>query len=311
MPLSSSATSAAILAARAANKPVGIAIPRSDVTYHAQEWNNDTGVFSETDRVNSSYPTRYAVDGVTSTSVVTKPTSASISGKTYMYFLMSNSQLWTFDYIGIVGHNFGYCFGGLDASIQIQISDSSSFSSPLTLGTWTHSGGHTWRISLKALDHTGGTGRLYSDVQYLRIKVYHASQVFTEVPYFSEVILGRQRHFMRNPADPYDIEGRVSDMGEDLDTTRLPIRYAHSRGRYYRDTQIHLLDDTDRTTLRDLYADCEYGTRPVVWIDRPGTHYHIAPVCMLAGTRENYLGPNDSLAPIVLEETSPYVSGEY
>lgn len=303
MAWSSSATSASDLAARARDNPVGIAVPRA-ATSVATEWNTDTGSFSETDRTATGYPGTRALDGVFSRNVVTKPTGATTS----VYFLMNNPSLWTFDSMVIAGHNLDYVGSTSPATIiSLQISDYPTFSGYTTIGFAAYTGG-TRRIVWLNLDHTAGNGRLYSNVQYARL--LFAGVTLADELELGEVVLGRQRQFLRNPVDPYDILGRESTIADASGRDRVGVQYAMSSGRYFRETELHTLTSSDRTVMRALHSDADHGTRPVVWIDRPTTAPHVAPLCAMGGTRDSWIGPMSSRMPITLTESAPYVSGE-
>lgn len=263
MAWSSASISAADLALLAADKPIlgSQSIPVSPLT--PPVWYNSG---STTDRTEAEYPARRAYDGFGD--LVTRPTTASVDKEWYFYFETSAAGI-SFDFIAILGHNFGTCHSSGALTITLQIADASNFVGGVTIPVHVTTGSSNNRIIALSLYHTGSSALAYSAVRYARLKIVRASNNFT--PAIGELILGSRLQMQRKPDVPYD---QYAQSGEnDFAITQGGVIHSsiYSKGRRVLSAQWTEDSSTVHTQMIAWHTATAAKSRPFVWIENPGT----------------------------------------
>jgi len=178
MAWSSASLTAAELADFAADHPVlgAQTIPLSPTT---KLWSESaTGTTSSTDRTLATAPARRAYDGYSH--LPTTPNTT--AGNSWSYVLDVGAAGITFDFVAILGHNFGT---EVYTQVDLEIDNAGNFAAAETIPIITNPTDD--RIVNWALYHTGATARRYSDVRYLRLVLTCAGDTD---PSMGELILG-------------------------------------------------------------------------------------------------------------------------
>lgn len=239
---------------------------------------NQTGSFATADSSASMYGAAYGGDD--GSHVLTKPDSAQAA----WYYLMGFATGQSFDSLVIINHNLG----STSATVVLEIADDSAFTTNLVqLCTVTPSDDS--RIVELELFHTGSVARLYSGVEYARLKITYAG---TDTPQLGEVILSQRLQLSREPADPYDVRNLRGESVLVSSNSGVQTRYVWSKGRRHISARITEVESSGWYAVADFFRDdCDYGQHPLVWIDAPYTEPEKA--AWMHWERAELIGPYD------------------
>jgi hypothetical protein len=249
MAWSSSAIPAAILAARAADKPLlGTNIIVAPST---AKWTEAGGVAS-TDRTLATHPACRAYDGLGG--LYTKPNTTS-SATWYLVF-----DLGSLKYFDMVALFVDWSTVG-SSTFTIEVADNSTFATNLT-SIGAPSQGYTNRSNLTPL----GDGATLYRAQYVRLKITRATP-FT--PQVGELMLLRTRQLKSNPDEPWGPD----DLESNTETTTTAGGVVHKTRWYNRQRRIAAQIVTGESTWADeviaFNRECARGNGSFVWCDRP------------------------------------------
>jgi len=260
MAYSTANISAADLAYLAADKPIlgSQAIPAAPT---ACIWHNSG---STTDRTSATYPARRAYDGFGG--LVTKPTTAS-EDKVWYYSMDLAAAGVEFDFVAILGHNFGTLHGGGALTVTLEVDDASNFATCVSIPITTTTGTGNTRIVALVLDHVAATAKRYSAVRYARLKITRGATNFT--PEIGELVLGRRLQMYHKPDVPYDTYSLHGNKEVSITQGGVVHSSVFSKGR----RQLSASWRNDSTTLQAAISAwvtaTSYKTRPFVWIENP------------------------------------------
>jgi hypothetical protein len=258
MAVTVTARSAAAVALLALNKPVlvGSNVLRPELV-NSMQWRQGGQWSAGTDETDADGQTKAAGDGYTGRK--TYPDAL----QTTWYFMMKWTTTASFDCAAIIGHNFS---GLALTTCQLQVADNTAFSTNLrTIASWTP-GTSTKRLVSLALDHDAGGARVYSGVEYARLKLVSGGSIR---PRIGELILGTQVQLSFKPDDDYDPHGQVSGVALTESYSGVVSGVTHYRQRRELDAALTLHDSTEAAKVTTWWTDCRGGTRPFLWIDDP------------------------------------------
>lgn len=218
------------------------------------KWNKDTGILSETNRADTVMTTARLWDGYTH--IVSKLADAHI-GVSTVYITIQVDGNW--DSWALINHNLGTCATG-GTVLTLHASDDSAFG--------------TYEIFPEVTLSSGGLrvvqcyGAVYS-YNYIRLKIQTASGNFDYAPYVGEFLIGESHKLYAHfdvGVDYKALEGQWDEHRADDGTLYRVQRYAGAS-----DTRLSLTfpDTTEAQVMRDAYADCDYGVKPVLVIPYP------------------------------------------
>lgn len=181
------------------------------------------------------------------------------SGTTwYMVFQFASPGI-EFDTIAFVNHNID----DLGATVTVNISDASTFTSPTQISSWTPSTGAR-RIDLEL--GTGGTGQRYTDVQYLAVTIGGGS---SGVPSFGEFGIYARTQLEHNPNRPWDPDAQTGSARRHVSESGVITDYVlHEGGRIMR-AQLDVSDSTQQSNLKSWGQ--AIGVQSFLWVDEPET----------------------------------------
>jgi hypothetical protein len=262
MAYSFAAISAADLAYLAADKPIlgSQSIPTLTATSTTAWWHNSGGV---TDRTDASYPARRAYDGFPC--FVTKPTTAS-ADKTW-YYSMQLGVLATFDFVAIIGHNFGTLHAGGALTITLEVDDASNFATCVSIPITVTTGTSNARIMVLSLFHTAAAALRYSSVAYARLKITRGATNFT--PEIGELYLGKRLQLFHKPNVPYDSYAKTSDIETAKTLGGVIHNTVYARGRRVLGAEWTEENTTLQAAIDSFVSGTNYKTTPFVWIENP------------------------------------------
>lgn len=252
MAWSSSAISASILAARAANKPLlgtNVIVAPSATRWVA------AASFASTDYAQAAYPICRAYDGLPGL-----PTIPSTAASNIWYILFDLGSNKSFDSAAVMTSQSGL----VGKSILIEVADDSAFSTNYTgIGTIPIS-----TINRTEIKPLGDGSTLYS-ARYVAVAVYGGVGGANFVPEIGEVMLLRTRQLKSNPDEPWGPD----DMAASSETTTTAGGVIHKTRWHERQRMISAQIVTGESTWADeiiaFHRECVRGNGSFVWCDRP------------------------------------------
>lgn len=223
------------------------------------DW-SDSGVGGGSNKTNTLVPPSYLYDDFTH--ITTYPSS--VIGFNTVYILFDLKEDIDIDSMLVLNHNFGTIAAGLSTtiSIQLQVSNSPTFSSPTTILSQTtiSTNNRLWLLA--------GASLRFSTVRYARIMIWTAGPNFTGTfyPRIGEIWVGRRYHLSRNPEIPWNPDNIIAKRQIATSLSGVYVANADFYGQ-------HILTPTwmptagdvhtelnDRQTLLDWYESIEYGS---------------------------------------------------
>lgn len=310
MAFSGTSLSAAVLAAKDADKPlfVGNNVLRN---YNARpQWRTGGSLASGSDITDPSYPTWLGYDGKGASRTAPTLTGGSAAYSYLCDLVEGTAEEYTFDTCVVWNHNFHELNGTV--TVRLEIADDNSFSSNLTtLATWTFTGLTTQRGRI--VEFNLNNNRRYSSARYVRLRLTtNAGGGFTTAPAFGELWLGRRRQLGYYPNLPFEAKRLRSDVSDFKPKSGARIRYTLNEGQRVfslvmstggANTSIDTEDE-----LRGFWRDCRYGSRSFIFVPQPDTDGEDACVCLddEADLGIPLLGPYEREGAFNFSEIAPF-----
>jgi len=221
------------------------------------EWRQGGSWAAGSDESAAANPARWGYDGFTD--LVTKPGT---SQTTWYYLLSLSSSPITFDFVAILGHNFGTITG---LTVSVEIANNNAYSTNLLEVTSFSPGTSNDRLVDLVLG--GATAQRYTSVPYVRLKITGTSGA----PEVGELILGKRCQLQNKPDRPYDNAKLYQNAGYFVADSGVRQDYAWSRGARQLVATIPVTGATKIAEVRDWFDDTQQGTRRFVWVEDPNT----------------------------------------
>lgn len=167
---------------------------------------------------------------------------------------------------------------GFDHSITVQIADDSAFSSNVqTIASWTNV--QPRRLASFDLIHFDdpviSVFQRYSGVDWLRVTWTSASNLFASGLRLGELHLGRRRQmWVKSDVgefDDFEMDG-IASVFEAHGGDRWKYQAFGGRGVRRLAFRPHGGEDIDQVSeLREMWRECGYGRRPVMYCEKPNT----------------------------------------
>jgi len=207
-----------------------------------------------------------------------------------------------FDMIMIGGHNFG-TIGGL--TVKFQKATDATFGSVTDLSTWTPGSSNKRLVSLVLSDTS--TAKSWTTTPHVRINITGTSGT----PKIGEVWLGQRRHL------PYKFNVAAQEKRTGSEVVRFESRsglvtsYTRSKGRAFRSGAVEMDNATHISDVTSWWDECDYGSKPFLWIENPGTSPGDCHV-MTCDPELNFdlTGPSSRMLQLDMKESAPYLTGE-
>jgi hypothetical protein len=280
------------------------------------QWRSGGSWAAGSDLTDGNGPTRWAFDR--QANLPTFPTSVAAFTTVSLIFDLTpgTADRDAFDSVFIFGHNFyqlGYC------RITLEIADTNDFSggSFFTVATWDDP---ATALRLASLSNIR-----WSSLRYMRLRIrcYTAADhltpaAITTVPYLCELWCGRARQQPHFPqSNGYDEQATKSEVVDFVADDGAIIRYVKAEGQRFIDATYNPATETSIgidavATFRGWWKDCNYGSKPSVFVESPTTALATSSMIMYPDPSMNMTlnGPYDRNFRIRLDETSPYLSSE-
>ena len=314
----------AVIDAVKADKPVMIPTNLAEYPNAAAQWRTGGSWASGTDDTATGYGGRRAYDRFPSNQ--TKGTTAGTTF--YLLFDLktdaaSVGDAGTFDTVAILNHNLGTLLTGVHtAQIDVEISNSSDFSSEYTIASRANITTDKRIIFWNLGTPEGATYETYTAVQYARIKITTTTSI--AAPSIGQVIFGKRYQMSQRSNVPYDDEHYQSEVADFISQSGNISRYKRNSGGRVFDlsfspTGVDGFGLDDLSTLRDWFKNCDYGSKPFLFLDKPYSeretaldgvtrngHYVISdPALNLTAS-----GPSLREGAFSFRELAPFVAGE-
>lgn len=168
------------------------------------------------------------------------------------------------DSVAILNHNLATA----SATVTVELADDSAFSSNLK-SCEAQTPTTDKRMVFLDLDDTAGGGQLrYSSVQYARLKLTGLGAI----PKIGEVIWSRRRQLKHKPEGSWDKSNLRSSIARFESSTGIMTDHVFAKGRRRVSAQF---SPHETAYINDLVTffedDIEYGTKPFLLIDDPGS----------------------------------------
>jgi hypothetical protein len=267
---------AADRASLASDKPLAITTnavgPFSAVTPF--QWSIVGGSFADADVSDPDFSTRRLCDGYGY--LPSKP-NASLSGMFRAWAMLRLDTSKPFDCAVILGHNFGaLCAAGV--LVTLEIADNDTFGTNLTkLYQWGDVGAYVTtnrRLTSYSLIPIGGgsAAQAISGAAYARIKVQTSDSTdFLVLPSIGEIILGRRRQLRRGGQHPNNYGSLKSASFDFVPKGGARTRYPAAKGQAYFNHRFTPAASAEISVFDSIFSDCDYGQKPLVWVEKPTT----------------------------------------
>lgn len=255
----------------------------------------------------TGYPARAACDDL-----IDVPTRPIIQSPTVSdYYLLFDLDDVDIDAIAIIGHNFHLLSGTV--TITAQVADNDAFSTNLaTVATWTPT------TATRLVDLILSSWIRYTTVRYFRIKV-SSTVAFASQPSVCEVVAGTRRQLGRRPDRPWDSLALGGDVPRHRTKSGGSVKYTRNTGGVVLKPSwtpalsadaITGIDDSD--VLRGIHEDTGYGSRNLLFIDKPSTAPTVAHWCEYEGPEFSIpeVDYDEGQASLQLVELSPFALTE-
>lgn len=283
----------------AADKPLILSDNLVRSTLRDIRWTT-SGTQSGTDYTDNSYPITRLYDGR-----LWRPSKPS-NQSTATYYLNIQIDVSTVDSVFVEFLDLSETY-----TVTVEIADDASHTThTATLATWSGlSAEHKRRCWLD------GTNSRQS-LEYIRLKFVNGTG--TAVPSVGEVFVSGQRQLSRNwnVGGEYDDAPLSASVRDFRARNRSTSRYVDARG--FRDiigkawptgSDSYGLDDVSR--FRAIFAECNHGAEPVVYIESPATSPHEALFGFLKPENRMPLqGPYKRIKEFYLSEEPPFLARE-
>lgn len=225
----------------------------------------------------------------------------------------ANANTRIFDSLVLLNHNLPSVFGAGSTNIVLEIANDSAFTSNLqTIASSTIS--TTTRVVLPNLSHVIGQyadanyRRRYTDVEFVRLKLHKPTFTITAQPVFGEVMLGRSYQMPRWSTTPTAV---MYDSGvEDFEAPSGHFRrVVHFTGRRIYEGRFQFATSAEAQILKDAWAASAYGSRPIVWVDKPATAASSAVLAAWTVGKFEILASGEQTVNFRVVELPPFVSG--
>jgi len=316
--------SAAVQSALLADKPMMVPTNLAEFPQTAAQWRTAGSWASGSDDTATGYGGRRAYDRFPNSQ--TKGTTAGTTF--YLIFDMHTTaatvgDAGTFDTVAILNHNLGTLLGaGETAAVSVEISDNSNFSSAYEVANRTNITTDKRLIWWSLGVPEGTTYKTITGARYARVKITTSASI--AAPSIGQVIFGRRYQMSQRSNVPYDDEQYQSTVVDFRSQGGVVSRYKrNSGGRVFEPSWNPTGSDgfglDDVTTLRSWFKNCDYGSRPFLFIDKPYSeretaftsvtragHYVVAdPALNMVAS-----GPTLREAGFRFDEVAPFLSGE-
>lgn len=271
---SSTGLSAAELALVTAGKPMLIASNAIADPVTDPRWNNGvTGSFAgEDDRTDPQYPTAFVYDG--HGHLRSRPASSElpiISGSDSVWRLLFRIDPdLEFDVAAVIGHNLG-TIGSL-FTVTLQVADNTDFTGNTAIAFWSGITSDDRLVSV-ALDDVGSPSgaRRYVGYSYGRLIIRRVGSTVAWLPQIGEVILGRRRHLLWAPNEPYSPNDEAGSSSEVVTESGAHIGYESFSGQ--RSISANFWPDTaaEHTTIRTWFRESGNGNKHFLFLENPAS----------------------------------------
>jgi len=256
-----------------------------------------TNALTDTSDTHASYPASAAWDRFLN--VDTRPDT---TGATWNLSMNLGTHE-PFDMVMIGGHNFAD-IGGL--TIKFQKATDATFGSVTDLSTWTPAAGDGKRLVSLVLSDTS-TAKRWSTTPYVRVNITGTSGT----PKIGELWIGRRRHL------PYKFNVSAQEKRTSSEVVRFESRsgltttYTRSKGRALRSGAIEMDGATHISDVTTWWSECDYGAKPFLWIENPGTTPSDCHVMTCEPELDfDLTGPSSRMLQLDMKESAPYLTGE-
>lgn len=307
MAFSSTALSAAELAAKALDKPLFLGRNVLEDYNALPEWKGGgSGTWtSGSDITYGSAYTSYLFDG--RGTVRSYPGLGSYTGFTIIFDLVAGTDDdHTFDTIAIWNHNL-HLLTPTSPTVTFQVSDASDFTTNLTtLATWTVTTGDRLVAYL--------TSR-YSSVRYARLVIASSAGAFTTTaPAIGEIHVARRRQMGAYPDLPWTAKKISRKVTSFADQAGDESVFVHYRGRRTFDNVVFrsggLAGSIDSCSeMEDLWDSLDQGTKTMVFCPQPYSAPNDVLFCRPPDDFDldvRSLGPTEREFAVSLNELRPF-----
>jgi len=290
--------SAADLALLAADKPILAA--NAGYNPSVVEWRNGGSWAAGSDETETANPTVRAYDG--KGHLDTRPDTARTTH--YLLFDFGAAGI-EFDFVAILGHNFG-TIGGL--TVTAECSTTSSYGSPVALSSWSPAGSNNRLIDLSL---SAGTAQRYSAYRYARIGMTKGS---TFTPQIGEVIWGRRRQLKHksNIGGGFDPDAHMALVTDNRSLSGVLTRYSWADGQRALAGNFNPHEDAYKDDIKAWGVQVGYGARSLVYIEDPSTTPEGFLLMYMVDPRFSFplQGPLSRLFELTALEQPPFLAGQ-
>lgn len=298
MAWSSASVSASIALSTSNDAPMFVSANVLDTTFVNIEWET-TGVATGTapDDTAATAPSTFLYDW----DLGARTYSDTAATTHYIVAERTSGNFGPFDTCLIGPNTFGD--DGATA-VSLQIADDDAFTTNLqTIASWVPTDNS--RLASTSLYHTGMDPLAYSSVKYVRLKIEMGG---SKTPGVSEWILATRRQLNYKADLPYAPD--YTESRSTIQTSRSGVAKVYSQSRGLSTiAPIFTLDSATFSLPATIYAACDYGARPVAYIEDPGTYPERWRMVMLQEPTRNLahiLGTGTDIhatwAPILIEQ---------
>ena len=255
-----------------------------------------------TTRTLAGFPTDLAYDFYNHTYTKGDTTSAATW---YLSMDLGADATRVFDVLMVAGHNLG-TIGGLTVSLEVGTSD--AFSSVTEIFSTTPGTSNKRIVSVDLSDTS--TPKQWTGEQFVRLKMTKGSG--WSGPQIGQLWLGQRRHL------PYNFDGSTqgsrirSEVIRHSSLSGITTNYTHSKGQALREGALTLDTAADHTMVENWWEDTDYGAKPFLWIENPGTSPADCHVMTSVDTELTFEdnGPFSKELDLGMRESAPFLSGE-